>query len=289
MNSKIAEAGKVQKSLGQLAYERDLAAVPVYQDGGKRPGWDRLGEIAKDSWERNPTDRVSSADEEFADLKSGGKVHVVREDGWDTSNPQRFRKVVYFKRDKDAPDDKVEQTVVCVSFCDDGTVLNTSEMAVTQGENLSRPVLIDHGPVVVPPEVFSAAYAIRLENYKVNTPKQFQVRPLHERDAGLMIHHLASLAGVPAERIDYVYFSCAKGAEEHVDALDPARFTERTLMVPVVVPRGRAILSADGLTIQIQANHVYEFNHERPHALNLEDTVSGCAVVMAWCATSAPH
>ena len=151
--------------------------------------------------------------------------------------------------------------------------------SVTQHE--TAPVLLDHGPVDVPPEVFAAAYAIRLENYKVNTPKKFQVRPLHDRDAAQMIQHIASLAGVPASRIDYVYFSCAKGAEEHVDALDPSKFTERTLMVPVVVPPGRAILCADGLSIQVQVNHVYEFNHERPHSLELEDTESGCAVVMA--------
>lgn len=58
MNQQQNNAGKSEKSGGQLAYERDLAAQPNYQDGKKRPGWDRLGDVAKDSWERNPTDRI---------------------------------------------------------------------------------------------------------------------------------------------------------------------------------------------------------------------------------------
>jgi len=48
---------KKSSSPGQLTYERDLAAQPHYGDGAPRPGWDRLGDVAKDSWERNPTDR----------------------------------------------------------------------------------------------------------------------------------------------------------------------------------------------------------------------------------------
>lgn len=48
---------KLEKSAGQLAYERDLAAQPNYEDGARRPGWVQLGDVAKDSWERNPTDR----------------------------------------------------------------------------------------------------------------------------------------------------------------------------------------------------------------------------------------
>lgn len=51
------EKRKLEKSPGQLAYERDLAAQPSYDGGARRPGWDRLGDIAKTSWERNPTDR----------------------------------------------------------------------------------------------------------------------------------------------------------------------------------------------------------------------------------------
>jgi len=49
--------GTAPKSPGQVAYERDLVGQPIYEDGAKRPVWDRLSGVAKDSWERNPTDR----------------------------------------------------------------------------------------------------------------------------------------------------------------------------------------------------------------------------------------
>lgn len=44
-------------SPGQRAYERDLARRPFYHDGTARPSWDMLSEIARWSWDRNPTDR----------------------------------------------------------------------------------------------------------------------------------------------------------------------------------------------------------------------------------------
>jgi hypothetical protein len=43
------------KSPGQLAYEADCLAKPLYHDGGKRKAWDQLGKAEQDSWERNPT------------------------------------------------------------------------------------------------------------------------------------------------------------------------------------------------------------------------------------------
>jgi hypothetical protein len=45
------------KTPGQLAYEADVRAKPFYDDGKTRPSWDRLGEVAKLSWEQNPTPR----------------------------------------------------------------------------------------------------------------------------------------------------------------------------------------------------------------------------------------
>lgn len=48
------------KSPGQIAYETELAAWPLYHDGAKRRTWDRLGEIERLSWERNPTPRKFS-------------------------------------------------------------------------------------------------------------------------------------------------------------------------------------------------------------------------------------
>jgi len=45
------------RTAGQIAYDADLAATPTYADGGKRPAWQELWEVARWSWERNPTGR----------------------------------------------------------------------------------------------------------------------------------------------------------------------------------------------------------------------------------------
>ena len=45
------------KTLGQLAYERDVLREPLYHDGIQRRQWDEIGAAARWSWERNPTDR----------------------------------------------------------------------------------------------------------------------------------------------------------------------------------------------------------------------------------------
>lgn len=42
---------------GRTAYEADVRARPTYDDGSPRPTWDQLCEVAKWSWERNPTPR----------------------------------------------------------------------------------------------------------------------------------------------------------------------------------------------------------------------------------------
>lgn len=50
------------KTLGQLAYERDVLLTPNYHDGSPRAKWENLDDVAKWSWERNPT----TSNEEFA-------------------------------------------------------------------------------------------------------------------------------------------------------------------------------------------------------------------------------
>lgn len=47
----------MKKSLGQLAYECELLAKPLYDDGSPRKPWSALCDIAKWSWEKNPTPR----------------------------------------------------------------------------------------------------------------------------------------------------------------------------------------------------------------------------------------
>lgn len=42
---------------GQMAYEIDLANTPTYHDGAKRPSWASLGQLERQTWEKNPTPR----------------------------------------------------------------------------------------------------------------------------------------------------------------------------------------------------------------------------------------
>ena len=46
-----------EKTPGQLAYEADVRACPAYHDGTPRSSWEGLSDIARWSWERNPTPR----------------------------------------------------------------------------------------------------------------------------------------------------------------------------------------------------------------------------------------
>ena len=45
------------RTAGRAAYEADVAAQPFYPDGAPRKPWERLSDIARDAWERNPTPR----------------------------------------------------------------------------------------------------------------------------------------------------------------------------------------------------------------------------------------
>lgn len=81
-----AAARERQKSPGQLAYERDLAVQPNYEDGARRRSWDRLGEVAKDSWERNPTDRKALA---IAWVEVERDLHVAKVDGVQIGSVER--------------------------------------------------------------------------------------------------------------------------------------------------------------------------------------------------------
>lgn len=46
-----------RKTPGQIAYELDVKAMPNYHDGEPRKTWDQLCDVAKWTWERNPTPR----------------------------------------------------------------------------------------------------------------------------------------------------------------------------------------------------------------------------------------
>lgn len=137
-----------------------------------------------------------------------------------------------------------------------------------------------HGTVPVPTALIEQADAIKLLNYKTTTPERFRKRTLTEEVGGPLLTSLADILKVEPKRLDYVYFSVCKGAQPHVDALDPLVFGPTTLVVPVILPKGRSIIEAEGAEAEVHVGGVYEFNHERIHSMTLEDTESGCVVVM---------
>jgi hypothetical protein len=48
----------------------------------------------------------------------------------------------------------------------------------------------------------------------------------------------------------------------------------------VILPPGRNIITAEDATADVELFHVYEFNHEKIHSMTVEDTTSGCVVIM---------
>lgn len=136
------------------------------------------------------------------------------------------------------------------------------------------------GSVHVPAPMLAAAELIKLQNYKTNTPKRFQVQPLHEEAAGDLLTQLAGLCETKIEELDFVYFSVCKGAEPHVDLLDPDKFHSKTLVIPIILPTGVSTLTVLDKSYPVELNKVYLFNHELMHSMELEDVESGCVVIM---------
>lgn len=144
---------------------------------------------------------------------------------------------------------------------------------------IEAPVVV-HGTVEVPEAVLNNAQEIRHENYRTNTPRKFQK---HNEVHAQLKQAIAQAVGEPVVNIDFVYFSVAKGAEEHVDALDPTVYTSRTFIVPVVLPEGDNFITAQGQKFQISTGVVYEINHELPHSMQVANEVDGAVVIMASC------
>jgi hypothetical protein len=133
-----------------------------------------------------------------------------------------------------------------------------------------------HGDVSIPSEVLNHAEPIKKENYKTNTPTKFQVRSLIGGKE--LMSSLSSLIGVPRERLDFVYFSVCKGAEPHIDLLP--KFEDTTYVIPVILPQGKSIITAESDRKRVHIGGVYQFDHNKVHSMELEDTKSGCVVIM---------
>ena len=136
------------------------------------------------------------------------------------------------------------------------------------------------GEVSVPAQVIAAADQIKHLNYKTTTPAKFRKNTLTEDLAGDMMAEVASRIGIEQSSLDYVYFSAARGAEPHTDILDPEVFTDRTFVIPVILPHGRSVITAEQASAEVFTGRIYEFNHERTHSMSVEDTESGCVVIM---------
>lgn len=140
----------------------------------------------------------------------------------------------------------------------------------------------NHGRVDIPQEMVEVAESIKYQNYKVNTPSKFQVNEFDGVFAShLFLERLQDILMInDICRLNYVYFSCSQGAEEHVDSLDPEEFTSTTLLIPIILPKGKSVITSEDEQAVVQLNTIYEFNHEKPHSMILEDTDSGCVVIM---------
>lgn len=137
--------------------------------------------------------------------------------------------------------------------------------------------IINHGKMNIPQSIVDNATSIKYENYKTNTPKRFQV---HQENNDAVLESISSIANVDKSQLDFVYFSVCKGAEPHIDLLDPAVFEPRTFVIPVILPNGKSVITAEDETTVVALNNVYEFNHEKIHSMSLEDNESGCVVIM---------
>jgi hypothetical protein len=56
--SHFVELVQPAKTPGQVAYETECAACPTYHDGSQRRAWADLDNVARASWEANPTPRA---------------------------------------------------------------------------------------------------------------------------------------------------------------------------------------------------------------------------------------
>lgn len=132
----------------------------------------------------------------------------------------------------------------------------------------------------IPQAVFEAADKIKHLNYKTTTPAKFRKNTLTPDIAGTLMSEISTIINIPQDSLDYVYFSAAKGAEPHTDMLDPDKFASRTFIIPVILPQGHSIITAENDSQIAQLGNIYEFDHEKIHSMTVEDSEGGCVVIM---------
>jgi len=129
-------------------------------------------------------------------------------------------------------------------------------------------------------QMIKVADTIKHLNYKTTTPAKFRKNYLTEDLAKDLMKEVSTIIGVDQTKLDYVYFSAAKGAEPHTDILPPEIFTPRTFIIPVILPTGKSVIIAEEDRVEANFGEIYEFDHEKIHSMELEDTESGCVVIM---------
>lgn len=134
------------------------------------------------------------------------------------------------------------------------------------------------GELMVDFQTMCYAQSIREENYKVNTPSKYQK---HCGNDSFIINQLVEIINRDYSLINYVFFSCKEGAEPHTDKLNLSRFDEKTVVIPLILPNGKSRLLVEDETCELQHFLCYEFDHTKVHSLILDDTTSGCVLIMA--------
>lgn len=137
-----------------------------------------------------------------------------------------------------------------------------------------------HRTITIPDGVIKISESIKMENYKTNTPSAFQ-KHYDLRSFDEVAEQIADIAGVSSEKIDWVFFSASQGAEPHIDDLPEGKFTDTTFVVPIILPTGESVITSEDDYAVVELNRVYEFDHTKVHSMTLEDTESGCVVIMA--------
>lgn len=138
-----------------------------------------------------------------------------------------------------------------------------------------------HGNIDVPTSIVSHADTIKLENYKTNTPAKFRKHFTNQVLDTMFEITLAEVMGIDHNQLDYVYFSVCKGAEPHTDQLDPLKFSDTTYVIPVILPEGDSVIHARDENETVVLGGIYSFDHTETHSMTLDDTDSGCVVIMA--------
>jgi len=83
----MQEQSEQRFASGREAYEHDVANAPLYHNGQPRRKWDDLSEVARWSWNRNPTARERTGQTDYrkpSRLQAFARLAIEAEE---TQNP----------------------------------------------------------------------------------------------------------------------------------------------------------------------------------------------------------